>query len=130
MSEVTSWDKVVATLSALCLQLPGAYEEQAWVGTRWRVRKKTFAHVLEVSNGWPPAYAKVAQSNGPIIVMTFRSRLVEMNVHSFSRKPYFRPGWWPDIAGIVLNVDTDWDEVASLVVESYRGLAPKGTRRR
>lgn len=32
---------VLARLRAACLALPDAYEEQAWVGTRWMVRKKT-----------------------------------------------------------------------------------------
>jgi hypothetical protein len=35
-------------LRELCLELPDAYEERAWVGTRWRVRNRTFAHVLGV----------------------------------------------------------------------------------
>ena len=33
------------------MALPDAYEEEAWVGTRWRVRKRTFAHVLTVEGG-------------------------------------------------------------------------------
>ncbi len=37
---------ILDRLRARCLALPEAYEEQAWVGTRWRVRGRTFAHVL------------------------------------------------------------------------------------
>jgi hypothetical protein len=44
----------VAELRAICLGLPEAREERAWVGTRWMVGKKTFAHVLTVEDGWPP----------------------------------------------------------------------------
>ena len=47
--------ELVAQLRSRCLALPAAYEEQAWVGTRWRIRKKTFAHVLVVDSAWPPA---------------------------------------------------------------------------
>src|SRR5687767_1364675 len=37
-------DALVARLRPICLALPDAYEEKAWAGTRWMVRKKTFAH--------------------------------------------------------------------------------------
>jgi hypothetical protein len=63
--------EVVAKLRSVCVALPEAYEEQAWVGTRWRIRKRTFAHVLMIDSGWPPVYARAAGSNGPITVMTF-----------------------------------------------------------
>lgn len=39
---------VVERLRAICLALPGAAEEPAWVGIRWWVRRKAFAHVLVV----------------------------------------------------------------------------------
>ena len=48
--------EIVAELRALHLGLPEVVEEQAWVGTRWRIRNKTFAHVLRIDSGWPPAY--------------------------------------------------------------------------
>jgi hypothetical protein len=31
--------------------LPEVCEEQAWVGTRWRIRKEAFAHVLMIADG-------------------------------------------------------------------------------
>ena len=64
---------VVASLRAICLALPEARQEDAWVGTRWRVRTKTFAHVLVVADGWPPAYARAAGIDGPATVLTFRA---------------------------------------------------------
>ena len=78
-------------LRAICLELPEAYEESAWVGTRWCVRKKNFAHILVIDSGWPPAYAKAAGSNGPICVLTFRTRGPEFDPVSFGRHPFFRP---------------------------------------
>jgi hypothetical protein len=33
-------------LRKACLALPEVHEEQAWAGTRWRIRKETFAHAL------------------------------------------------------------------------------------
>jgi hypothetical protein len=34
---------VVARVAATALALPDAYEEDAWIGVRWRVRSKTAA---------------------------------------------------------------------------------------
>ena len=117
--------EVVARLRRICLRLPGACEERAWVGTRWSVRKKVFAHLLHLEAGWPPAYARAAGSDGPADLLTFRSPAAEFNVFSFAALPFFRPGWWPNIVGMVLAADADWDEVEMLVVGSYRVLAPK-----
>ena len=49
--------EVVDRLRAICARLPESYEEPAWIGTRWRIRKRTFVHVYTVDDGWPPAYA-------------------------------------------------------------------------
>jgi hypothetical protein len=116
---------LLARLRSTCLALPEAHEEPAWVGTRWRIRKQTFAHVLMVSDGWPPAYAKALGSDGPSCVMTFRSPLPQLDAYAFTWAPFFRPVWFPDIVGMTLDGSTDWDEVTSLVRESYRHLAPR-----
>ena len=109
----------------MCLALPDAYEEIAWVGVRWRIRKQTFAHVLTIDNGWPPVYAATAGSDGPITVMTFQSSGQELNVFSHVGHPFFRPRWRPDIVGMILDAEVDWAEIAELVTESYCLLAPK-----
>ncbi len=115
----------MARLRLTCLDLPEAYEEAAWVGTRWLVHKKNFAHVLMIDAGWPPAYAKVADAKGPLCVLTFRSSVPAADVPRFGHPPFFRPGWWPNIVGMVLDDRSDWDEVAALVTASYRVLAPR-----
>jgi hypothetical protein len=117
--------EIASKLQLTCLDLPEAYEEEAWVGTRWLVRKKTFAHVLMIDAGWPPAYAKAAKSNGPICVLTFRSSSPDLESPRFQRPPFFRPVWFPDIVGLVLDEHTDWYEVAALVTRSYCVLAPQ-----
>ena len=112
-------------LRAICLALPDAYQEQAWVGTRWRVRTRTFAHVLTVEREWPPAYAQAASLDGPVCLVTFRSPGEEMGALVGSGYPFFRAGWGRDVVGMVLAEQTDWDEVAELLTESYCVLAPK-----
>jgi hypothetical protein len=117
--------EVVAKLRSVCLALPEAYEEEAWVGTRWRIRKRTFAHVLMIDSGWPPVYARAAGSDGPISVMTFRSSGPELEALRNARRPFFKPLWPPNMVGMVLDAGTDWDEIAELITESYCVLAPK-----
>ncbi len=116
---------IVGRLRSICLGLAEAREEAAWVGVRWRIRKKTFAHVLMIDGGWPPAYAKAAATNGPACVLTFRSLLPMVDREAFREPPFFKPVWWPDIAGVFLDERTDWDDVSKLVEGSYRILAPR-----
>jgi predicted DNA-binding protein (MmcQ/YjbR family) len=106
--------EVVGELRSVCLGLPEAYEEPAWVGTRWRIRKRTFAHVLTVDS-----------ADGPVSVMTFRSSGQELDALRGAGHPFFRPGWGTNVVGMVLGADVDWEEVAELVTESYCVLAPK-----
>jgi hypothetical protein len=116
---------MLARLRETCASLPEAREEAAWVGTCWRIRQQTFAHVLMIDQGWPPAYAKAAGSDGPLCVLTFRSPLPEADDHAFRWEPFFRPVWFRDIVGVKLDDDTDWDELAGLIRTSYRRLAPR-----
>ena len=116
---------ILARLRPICLALPEACEETAWVGVRWRIRKKTFAHALMIDAGWPPAYAKAAGIDGPACVLTFRSLLPEVDDEAFRKPPFFKPVWWPDIAGMILGSRLDWKDVSKLVAASYRLLAPK-----
>ncbi|MDT7590189.1 MAG: hypothetical protein QOI50_6048 [Pseudonocardiales bacterium] len=117
--------EIVGRLRAVCLGLPEAYEEQAWVGTRWRVRSRTFAHVLTVDAGWPPAYARAAATDGPVTVLTFRSSGPDLDALSVAGHPFFRPVWAPNIVGMLLGAAVDWDEMAELLTDSYCVLAPK-----
>jgi YjbR len=115
---------VVTRIRGICLDLPETYEEPAWVGTRWRIRTKTFAHVLTVEDGWPPAYARAAGIDGPAVLLTFRATGQELGALANTGPPYFRPQWAPDAAGMVLGEDADWDEIAELLTESFCIAAP------
>jgi YjbR len=118
-------DEIVARLRTVCLALPDTREEQAWVGTRWRVRTKTFAHVVMVDDGWPPAYAQAADSDGPLVVLTFRAAGAELEALTHAGHPYFKPVWFTDIVGLAIERETNWSEVTELLTESYCNLAPK-----
>jgi len=116
---------ILAELRPICDNLPEAYEEQAWVGTRWRIRTRTFAHVLAVESGSPPAYARAAGTPGPVVVMTFRSSGPELDALRNSGHPFFGTPWRADEVGMVIDDGVDWREVAELLTESYCLLAPK-----
>jgi hypothetical protein len=118
-------DDVLTRLRAVCARLPEVHEETAWVGIRWRVRTKTFAHVLTIAGGKPDAYAAAAGTDGPASVLTFRARGEELEMLRHAPKPFFKPVWFDDIVGLVIDDTTDWDEVAELLTESYCALAPQ-----
>ena len=117
--------EILARISLVCLGLPEANQEPAWVGTRWSVREKNFAHVLVIAGGWPPAYARAAGADGPTTVLTFRLPFSKLQAPRYARYPFFRPVWFPNIVGLVIDDQVDWDEVGDLLVESYCTLAPR-----
>ncbi len=118
-------DDMLANLRAICGKLPEAYEEKAWVGHRWVIGKKTFAHVLSINDGWPPAYARAACERGPLYVLTFRSRGRSHEPPEFDEYPFFRPIWFPNIVGLIIDDGIEWAEVQEILVTSYLVLAPK-----
>src|SRR5687768_4396251 len=118
-------DELVARLRPICLALPDAYEEKAWAGTRWMVRKKTFAHVLAVDRESPPVVAKAYELTGAANVVTFRSEGPELEMLRHAGPPYFYAGWGRDVVGLALDEDTDWAEVTELLTDSYCVMAPQ-----
>ena len=107
--------EVLAALRAICAGLPEAYEEPAWAGTRWRIRRRTFAHVRTVE-GDPAAVTR----------LQFRASEPELEVLLAVGPPFSRAGWGTDVVNMTLDADTDWSEVEELLAESYCVLAPKG----
>jgi YjbR len=106
--------EVVAEVRSTCLRLPETVERPAWAGTQWRIRNRTFAHVLAVDF-----------ADGPVTVLTFRATGPELDMLRRAGDPFFRPAWGADAVGMVLDADVDWTEVGELLIESYCALAPK-----
>jgi len=112
----------------VCLALPEAYEEDAWVGTRWMVRRRTFAHLLEIVDGYPPSFAAAARTDGPATVLTVRAGAELAAV--LAGPGSFGPLWNRDDVGVRLAEHPDRAELAELIEDSYRLRAPKTLLRR
>ena len=106
--------EVLAEVRSICRGLPETVENPSWAGTQWRVRKRTFAHVLAVDF-----------ADGPVTVVTFRSSQPELDALRRSGHPFFQPAWGADAVGMVLEPGVDWSDVAELLTESYCTQAPR-----
>ena len=118
-------EDVVRRLDAVAGALPEAYQEDAWTGVRWRIRTKTFAHVMVAQGGYESAYRDVTGDPEPRTLLTFHATGDELLALTHAGLPFYKPPWSPTIIGVVLDDDTDWTEVAELVTESYRFCAPQ-----
>ena len=116
--------KVVARLGATALAMPEAYEEDAWTGIRWRIRAKTFAHVMVAQAGFESSFRDITGIADPTTVLTFRATGDELLALVHVGMPFYKPPWSPTIVAMVIDDETDWTEVAALVIESYRTCAP------
>ena len=103
----------VGRLRGMCLGLPEAYEEETWGEATFRVRKKIFALAAD------------HDGVGTVCLKTPREEQLGLLAQG---EPYFYPryvgskGW----IGIDLRSEIiDWTEVADLVRESYRLVAPR-----
>lgn len=109
----------VARLRQVCLALPEATEREAWGDPTFRVRDKIFA-TQKRGDGRVSVWCKAPPAG--------RDALVDADPDRFFVPPYVGHHGW---IGIRLDGAVDWGEVADLVRESYRLIAPKrlSTRR-
>ncbi|MCX2949308.1 MmcQ/YjbR family DNA-binding protein [Lentzea sp. NEAU-D7] len=116
--------EVLDELRGICARLPESREEAAWVGTRWRIRKRTFLHVFTAHPGQEGAYSRAAELTEPTVIMTFRAQPEEFGALVGAGEPFFRAAWGQDVVGMKVRPGADWAEVGELLAESYRKLAP------
>jgi hypothetical protein len=91
-------------------RLAECVEEPAWTGVRWRVGKATVAHAFGGEDG--------------LFRITFRAEPDEAEAFHHMGPPYFKASWGTNIAGMILDDDTDWSELAELLTDSYCIQAP------
>lgn len=103
-------------LRALCLALPEATERLSHGEPTWFVRgKKTFATYANHHHNDILAFWCAAPDGAQEI-------LVGTDPEGFFVPPYVGHRGW---IGVRLDVPIDWDQIADLVVDAYRTVAPK-----
>ena len=116
MSKLNIDDARLQQVRDICLALPEAVEKEAWGDPTWRVNDKIFT----MSKG---NYGDHRPSLWMKVPPELRSVLLDAGPERFFIPPYVGKNGW---VGIWMDLeDVDWTEVAGLVSESYRLIAPK-----
>ncbi|MEU7815915.1 MmcQ/YjbR family DNA-binding protein [Pseudonocardia sp. NPDC049154] len=101
-------------LRALCLALPEVTEKVSHGEPTWFVRK-TFVTFADHHHDDRLAFWCAAPPG-------VQEELVATDPKRFFRPPYVGTRGW---VGVRLDVEVDWDEIAELVTEAYRTVAPR-----
>jgi len=103
-------------LRRLCLALPEVTERLSHGEPAWFIRgKKTFVTFANHHHDDRLAFWCAAPDGA-------QEMLVGSDPERFFRPPYVGHRGW---LGVYLDVPADWDQIADLVVDAYRTVAPK-----
>lgn len=115
-NQLTIRAKRLEHLRRICLALPEAHEKETWGDPTWRVRDRIFA--MQKGNfprGRPSVWLKAHDGVQGALVGTASDR--------FFVPPYVGHKGWVGV--YVDGRRVEWDELADLIEESYRLIAPK-----
>jgi len=117
MAAITSEDSPLTRLTRICLALPEAERQDSGSHAAFLVRKRIFAYFLN-------------DHHGDGIVSVACKALPGDNVALAAAQParFYLPAYIGPRGWIARRLDrgrVDWDEVAELVMGSYRLIAPK-----
>ncbi len=102
-------------LRTLCLVLPEVTERLSHGEPTWFVRgKKTFVMFADHHHDDRLAFWCAAPPGA-------QEAMVSSEPERYFRPPYVGPRGW---LGVWLDVPADWDEIAGLVADAYRVVAP------
>ena len=117
MSGPAEREKVLEKLRTICLALPETSERLSHGAPTFFVReKRSFLMVLTNHHGDGRFAVWCAAPEG------MQTMLVQADPERFFVPPYVGHRGW---LGVRLDVDVDWDEVAGIVEDAYRMVAPK-----
>ena len=109
-------DDPLTRLRTICLALPEVSERLSHGSPSWFIReKRTLAMFHDDHHGdgrialWCPAPAGVQE------------QMIEAEPERFFRPPYVGPKGW---LGLRLDIAPAWEEVAGVIEEAYRHVAP------
>ena len=108
-------EEVAARLQSLCLALPEATVRVDRWAYSFEIRKRPFCLLA----------APAAPDGRAVPIIAVRADPSEREVLLAIGHPYFAVRSSAGRVGVLLTDGTDWDEIAELVTESYRILAPK-----
>ncbi len=109
-------DDPLERLRRLCMALPETTERLSHGAPTWFVRdKKTFATFVGEHHGNRLAFWCAAPFGA-------QDGLVSTDADRFFVPPYVGHRGW---VGVRLDVEQDWEQIADLVTEAYRLIAPK-----
>lgn len=107
-------DQYLKRIRKICLSLPDTKETPTWGKPHFRVGDRIFAGYGE-EDGRPGVGFKLEMKHADAVVKTDPR---------FRRAPYVGHKGWVSMA---LTGVKDWGEVAGLILESYRLIAPRKT---
>jgi len=110
-------DRRLVRLTKVCLALPESSRELAGRHARFHVRDKTFAWYLDDHHG-----------DGIVSVSCKMALDENREVAALDPARFYLPAYMAHRGWIALRLDAgkiDWNEVAELVADSYRLVAPK-----
>jgi hypothetical protein len=109
--------QILKQLRGICLALPEATERLSHGEPTWFVRdKKVFAMFDDHHHGADRIAVHCPAPPG------VQSSLVDEEPHRFFVPPYVGHRGW---IGVRLDVDVDWPEVAGIIQDAFRLVAPK-----
>jgi hypothetical protein len=109
-------DDPLENLRKLCLALPEVTERVSHGEPTWFVRgKKTFVMYADHHHDDRVAFWCAAPDGA-------QEALVSLHPDRFFVPPYVGHRGW---LGVWLDVPVDWGEIADLVIDAYRAIAPK-----
>jgi predicted DNA-binding protein (MmcQ/YjbR family) len=103
----------LSRLREICLNFPDSYEQETWDDPTFRVRSKIFVKAGRDHHEYT-IWCKARPGVQEMLVSSDQTR--------FFIPPYLGGRGW---VGVHLGGEVDWDEVADLIEESYRLIAPK-----
>jgi hypothetical protein len=103
-------------LRALCLALPEATERQSHGEPAWFVRDKKLFVTYSNHHHDDRVALWCAAPEGA------QQELVAAEPTRFFRPPYVGGRGW---LGVYLDIEVDWHEIAEIVTDAYREVAPK-----
>lgn len=116
-------EDIVERVHQLCLALPEVTERVDFSRVRARstawsfdIRRRSFCLLV----------ASEDTTGKPDTILVLRAEPDERDALLAIQHPYHSSPAGEDRIVVVINDDTDWDEITELLMNSYRMLAPKG----